>query len=119
MRYSGARLVAITALLGLAVSIYNYFAPVSLLAPDSRIEGTPGAILVILSTALLICFGWLLSRPLQSKPLILFLLVSALLDILGTAFAAYLLNSMVLLALMVVALAGWLVRAFGPPSAHA
>ena len=109
MHYGGM-LIAFGAVLGLAVSIYNFFSPVEFLAPDSSIAGTAGAGLVIFSTAVLAVFGLILARGVSSTALVWFLLVSSLLAILGTGFAAYLLNSMVLLVLMPLCFLGWLMR---------
>lgn len=104
----GARLIAVGALLGLGVSIYNFFAPVSLFSPTSTIAGTSGAILVIVSTALLLLAGLVLASRVRSSAIRWFFGIAALLDIIGTAFAAYLLDSMVLVALMGVCGAGWI-----------
>jgi hypothetical protein len=104
----GGRLIAVGALLGLGVSIYNFFAPVSLFAPASTIAGTPGAILVIVSTALLLLAGLVLASRVRSAAVRWFFGIAALLDIIGTTFAAYLLDSTVLMALMGVCGVGWI-----------
>jgi hypothetical protein len=104
---NGAVLLSLGAAVALGVCFYNYFAPVSLLAPDSSITGSPGAILVIVSTAILLVFAMLLRRPLAGG-LRVFLIASALLDIAGTAFAAWLLNSKLLVGIMGLCLIGWL-----------
>jgi hypothetical protein len=74
MRYYGGWLVALGAILGLAVSIYNYFSPVSFLAPDSNIAGTPGALLVVVSTAILLVFGLILAAGPNIAALAIFVL---------------------------------------------
>jgi hypothetical protein len=102
----GARLISLAAILGAAVSLYNYFEPLS------GIAGTPGAILVIASTLILFALGLIMAIDLRSAAFRVFLAISALLAILGTAFAAHLLDSRVLLALMVVALLGWFICLF-------
>lgn len=75
---------------------------------------TPGAYLVVGSTALLILgvlvllfgtAGWLRKT----------LLILTLLDLLGTAFAAYLLEAWVLLAIMAIGLIAWLALALSSP----
>jgi hypothetical protein len=105
----GAWLVAGGALLGAAVSLYNNVTPLT------GIDGTPGALLVIGSTAILIILGILL-RPAGrfGRGLRSFLVGSSLLDIAGTALAAYLLESRTLLLLMLVCFAGWLANLTGP-----
>ncbi|MDQ8726690.1 hypothetical protein [Bradyrhizobium sp. LHD-71] len=109
----GARLVSLAALLGTAVSLYNYFDPLS------GIAGTPGAILVIASTLILFVFGLIMAARPYSLGLRVFLAASSLLAIVGTAFAAHLLNSRALLGLMAVCLLGWLMHLFAPRRALA
>jgi hypothetical protein len=104
----GAWLIVLGALLGLAVSLYNYFSPVSLLAPDTGVARTPGAGLVILSTAILLAFGLILMGRGRGRGLRAFILFASMLAILGTGFAAYLLNGIPLLILMGVCLFGWI-----------
>jgi hypothetical protein len=104
----GGLLISVAALLGAAVSVYNYF------AESSGIQGTGGAMLVIVSSAVLGVLGPGLgggrSRVLAAVSLIL---------ILGTAFAAWLLESSALLALMAASFLGWLLHVFAPRRAAA
>lgn len=93
------------ALLGLAVSLYNY------LAPLSGIDGTPGAILVIASTTILALLGCLLLGA-THRGWRAFLLFGSFTDIAGTAFAGYLLESQALIVLMAAALIGWVAILF-------
>jgi hypothetical protein len=103
----GAWLVAVTAIIGFAVSIANY------LNPGSGIAGEPGTILVIASTALLAVFGWLLSGDgWRGTFFRIFIIVSSFLNIAGTGFAGYLLHSWTLLILMSVSFVGWLFYVF-------
>lgn len=105
----GSTLVCSGALAGAAVSIANY------LSPDSGIAGTPGAILVIVSTIILLGLGLIMRGGAgRSMAYRTFVATSALLDIVGTAFAAYLLESETLLALMLVCLVGWFAFLFRP-----
>ena len=105
----GALLVALAALVGLGVSIANYF------NPDSGIAGEPGTILVIASTALLAVFGWLLSGEGWRGTLLRgFIVLSTVLNIIGTGFAGYLLHSWVLLGAMIIAALGWIAIQFRP-----
>lgn len=104
---SGAILVMLAALIGLGVSIVNYF------SVDSGIAGEPGTLLVIASTALLAVFGWLLSGDGWRGTLLrVFIVVSSLLNIIGTGLAGYLLHSWTLLGLMILAALGWIVSQF-------
>lgn len=116
MRHDGGYMIALGALIALAVSIYNYVAPVSLFAPTASINGTPGAALVVFSTAVLLVFGLVLAGRTRSRGLIWFVAISALLAILGTALAGWMLDSMILVAMMVFCLVGWLMRVFTRPA---
>ena len=103
----GASMLCSGAILGTAVSIANYF------SPDSGIAGTPGALLVIVSTVILLAFGLIMrSDGKRGRGFRVFITASALFDIVGTAFAGYLLNSETLVVLMMVSLAGWLIHLF-------
>jgi hypothetical protein len=105
----GSTLVCSGALVGAAVSVANY------LSPDSGIAGTPGAILAIVSTIILLGFG-LIMRGYAGRGRVFRTLVAAfaLVTIVGTAFAGYLLESETLVALMMACLAGWLAHIFRP-----
>jgi hypothetical protein len=110
----GGPLMTISAALGAAVSVYNY------LSPDSGIAGTPGAVLVIVSTAILFLFGLtMMVDAVRGAALRILLAVFSLLDIVGTALAAYLLDSQALLILMLIGLLGWLLHLFRPRPAPA
>ena len=109
---SGALLMGLFAAAALALCIYNY------VTPFTGIDGTAGALLVIVSTTILI----LLALALQmghggGAGLHVFLLVASLLNIAGTTFAGLLLESRTLMALMAVCLIGWLMAAFRPRAA--
>ena len=99
----GALIVILAALIGLGVSIANYF------NSDSGIAGEPGTLLVIASTALLAVFGWLLSGDGWRGTLLRgFIVLLTVLNIIGTGLAGYLLHSWVLLAAMLLAALGWM-----------
>ncbi|MCO5063621.1 MAG: hypothetical protein M9924_04310 [Rhizobiaceae bacterium] len=103
----GAFVVVVAALIGLGVSIANYF------NPDSGIAGEPGTLLVIASTTLLAIFGWLLSGDGWRGTLLrTFIVVCTVLNIIGTGFAGYLLHSWFLLAAMLLAALGWIASQF-------
>jgi high-affinity Fe2+/Pb2+ permease len=110
----GPLIVSLFAALGTLVSIFNY------LSPDSGIAGTPGAILVIVSTLILVGFGLIMRAGAHLRPpLRIFVMASALLDIAGTSFAGYLLNSQTLVSLMAACFMGWLMHLFAPRTASA
>jgi hypothetical protein len=111
---SGALLMGFAAAAALALCIYNY------VTPFTGIDGSAGALLVIVSTALLVLFAlalWMSDGG--SQALHVFLLAASLADIAGTAFAGWLLESHALVALMAICLIGWLMAAFRPRAAIA
>ena len=93
-------------------ALVNYF------MPDNGIAGTPGALLVVASTALLVLVAFVLRREsLRAGALQRVLRVIALVLITGTAWAAWLLEAPTLVAIMGVAAVGWsvgLLRRSGP-----
>ena len=108
----GAWLIAASSAAGLLASLIYYF------WRGDGIAYTPGALLVIISTGLLLAASlvmatrvfphWLLSE---------FLTVATCLDILGTAFAAWLLEAHWLLAMMALSAVGWIIHiAFDAPA---
>lgn len=102
------RFVALLAALSLIVSIFDYF------WTDNGIHGTEGALLVIVSTFLmLVASGWLSTGRVHGW-LRVVLEILLVLDFLGTGLAAYLLEAWVLLALDVLALLVWIVHALRP-----
>ncbi len=102
----GAWLITFSALIGVCVAIYNYY------ASDNGISGTPGALLVVGSTVALLVAGFILGRDMGGRFLHMLLALLALLGILGTGLAAWLLESNVLIVAMAVCLLGWLIRLF-------
>ena len=54
MTRAGAVLIAIGSAAGLAISLNNYFMPANLWDPDSSVTGTAGALLVVVSSAILL-----------------------------------------------------------------
>jgi len=100
--------LAALAVVGLAAAVYSYF------TPATGIDGTPGALLVIVSTSLLagaaLLIGFVGALPHWAR---ITLLVLCLLDVIGTGVAAYFLQAWVLLSAMVLAFVAWLVLALG------
>ena len=96
-------LLAVLSVIGVIVTLYNYF------DASNGIHGSEGALLVIVSTILMLlaslalAFRW---PPIRWIRGVLSALI--LLDIIGTAAAGYLLESWTLLILMIVALLVWL-----------
>jgi hypothetical protein len=106
-KFMGAWLLAAAAVLGLLLSIYLY------LTPSTGVAGTPGAILVIVSTALLLLAALLFIWDGMPRWLNVIFIILAALDLLGTALAGWMLNSQILAGLMVIGAIGWLVYVFG------
>lgn len=102
-RQGGGWILVAAAALGLIVAIAAY------LVPGNGVDYTPGALLVVGSTFLILAAGlvvWIVEWGGAVLREILAWLI--LLGIVCTAFAAYLLEENLLVALMVVALVGWL-----------
>ena len=109
---AAASIVPAAALAGTLVALANYF------TPDNGIAGTPGAMLVVASTALLVFVGIVLRKESsRAGALQRVLRVIALVLIAGTAWAAWLLEAPTLVVIMGVAALGWsmgLLRRSGP-----
>lgn len=108
----GARVLAVAAAVGLAVSIIAYF------DLGDGIDHTAGVVLVIVSTAILLLAALMLMFRLPAW-LCGLLFTGCVLDILGTGVAAWFLHAWLLLALMALALIGWLLALLGSRSAPA
>jgi hypothetical protein len=102
----------VAALAGTLVALANYF------MPDNGIAGTPGALLVVGSTALLVSIGLVLRQGRSRDGAMQRVLrVFAIVLIAGTAWAAWLLEAPTLVAIMGVAALGWamgLLKRTGP-----
>lgn len=92
----------------MAVAVFAYF------NRDSGIAGEPGTLLVIVSSALLAIFGWIMASGIRSRAFRIFITISAILNIAGTGLAGYLLHSSGLVVLMLLGLIGWLFHVFAP-----
>lgn len=100
---SATGLIALGGAAGLIISLIAYT------TKSSGIDGSAGALLVILSSALILLAAlaltiWATRRSWWTGTLVFLLL----LGILGTAFAAYMLDSHWLLIAMAVSMIGWL-----------
>jgi quinoprotein glucose dehydrogenase len=109
-RYLGARILLVAAAAGLAISIFNYF------WRGNGIHGTAGALLVAISSALMVGATCALLFADIGRGLRATLIVLIALDILGTGFAAYLLEANWLVAAMAVALIGWITHMVSDPA---
>jgi hypothetical protein len=95
---------------GLLLSIFNY------VSTGNGIHGTAGALLVVISSALILIASVLMTFDiLQWRWLRIVVDVLLILGIVGTGFAAYMLEAYWLVALMVLCLIGWLVQVFEVP----
>lgn len=107
VRRYGIWLMALASVLALALSIYNY------LDRGTGIDHTGGALLVIISSALILLASILLATvPTVPGWLRSTFTVLLFLGVLGTAAAAYFLETQILIGLMAIALIGWLWQAF-------
>lgn len=100
----GVRILLVAAAAGLAIAIFNY------LWHDNGIHGTPGALLVVISSALMVAASCALLFADMGRGLRATLIVLIALDIIGTGFASYMLEANWLLAAMAVALIGWILH---------
>jgi hypothetical protein len=114
MRHDGGLLMALGAGLALILSIWNFFAPVELLAPTASIAGTPAAGLAIVATLALFLAALVLAGSASNRWLVALLLVGTLVGILGTGFTGRLIESPLLVGLMALCFVGWLIRLFAP-----
>ena len=102
----GAWLVAASAAGGLVAALIDYF------WRGDGIAYTPGVLLVIASSVLLLAASLLLAtRVLRSEFAVAFVVLAGL-DILGTGFAAWMLEANWLLGMMTLAAVGWIINVF-------
>jgi predicted ferric reductase len=96
---------------GLLLSTFNY------VSSDNGIHGSVGALLVIISSALILIVSLLMAFGLlQWRWLRMVVDVLLILGIIGTGFAAYMLEADWLAALTVLCLTGWLIHVFPVPA---
>jgi hypothetical protein len=94
------------AVISLFLSLIAYF------TPNGAVAGSEGALLVLVSTALLL-FAALLTALARMPPwLVTLFKLLTLLDIIGTAICAYFLETDILLAVLVIAFIGWALQPF-------
>jgi hypothetical protein len=102
----GIWLLVVAAAIGLVLSLIAYF------TPHGPIAQSAGALLVIISTALMAGAALLIGFVTMPRWLVILFEVLIILDIAGTGVCAYFLEAYVLLALMVIALSGWILQPF-------
>jgi len=104
-RRTGVDILVLAGAAALGISIFNYF------RTDNGIHGSAGALLVIISSFLMVISAAALALAAEMNPALRgALVVLILLDILGTGLAAYMLEENWLVGAMAVALMGWVVR---------
>ncbi len=109
----GVWLLTLASLAGLALSIFNYF------WTGNGIHGTPGALLAVISSALMVLATIaLMLWPDMPRWLHITLVVLIALDLAGTAFAAYMLDAYWVVGAMAAALVGWVLHLTADPSPH-
>ncbi len=110
----GAWLLIASAAAGFCLSLFNYF------WPKTGIDGTPGALLVVVSSALVLGAALVMALDHSKGPALrVFLDASTLLGVIGTGIAAYFLEAYVLVAFMALGLLGWFVHMIFGPSERA
>ena len=95
----GLRFLALTAVVAFGIALFNFF------WTGNGIHGTAGALLVVISSALmLLAAGAMVIWPVMPRWLRGLLLVLILLDIVGTGIAAYMLEAYWLVGAVAAAL---------------
>ena len=100
--------VVLFSVLGFVDAVFNYF------WTGNGIHGTEGALLVVVSTLLMIVAAVLISRRVVHGWLRTVFAVLLALDFIGTGLAAYLLEAWILLGLDVLAAIAWLATFAAP-----
>jgi hypothetical protein len=102
-RGHGTWLVIFASITGLAISLYDY------VTPETGIDHSGGASLVIAAMGLMLIAGLVVSQPGPGLMAGIFLFL-ILLDIAGTAIAGYFLESPLLMGAMLIAAIGLVLR---------
>lgn len=109
---AGDRILFTGAAAGCVIAVVND------LHSHNGISHTWGAVLVVVSTAVLVLGSITLTFGATLAPALRVLLTATLLlDLLGTALASYFLDSTWVMVAMAVSLAGWIIRVWFSPSA--
>lgn len=98
------RLLFAAAVAGFAIALFDFF------WSGNGIHGTAGALLVVISTALMAAAAGSLLFVGMPRWLCVTLVVLIALDIVGTAIAAYMLEADILLAVTALMLIGWIAQ---------
>jgi Na+/melibiose symporter-like transporter len=107
----GVVLLGLGSLISFGAALFNYF------WVGNGIHGTPGALLVIVTTALmLLAAGALMFWSAMPRWLGGVLLFLILLDVVGSGFAAYLLEASWVVGAIALALLGWIVHLVAGPA---
>jgi hypothetical protein len=102
----GIWLLTVAASVGLIFSLIDYF------TPHGAIAQSGGALLVVISTALMLGAGLSIALAKLPRWLVALLGLLIILDVIGTGIAAYFLEADVLMVSMGGALFGWIVSLF-------
>ena len=101
---TGVMLLIISAVLGVAITLYHY------LVPMTGVTGTAGALLVVISTVLLVGGGVILLK-IRSGAVAITVRILVVVGGLGTMVAGWFLHEFWLMAVMIIALVGVLIDA--------
>ena len=107
VRDVGQSALLVLALLAFFDALFEYF------NPGNGIHGSEGALLVVISTVLMVAAAALILFSVVGGELRTIFEILLVLDMVGTALAAYFLEAWILLALVVLAAVAWLVHVFG------
>jgi hypothetical protein len=100
----GAWTIASAALIGFILALVAHF------TPHGAIAYSWGALIVVISTGLMLIAGFLLATTVLPRWLVILFEVLIILDILATGVCAYFLETPAILVFMVIALIGWIVH---------
>ena len=110
---SGLVLLGVGSLISFSAAVFGYF------WTGNGIHGTPGALLVVISSALmLVASGALLFVSMMPRSVRGVLLLLIVLDIFGTGVAAYFLETWWIVGAIALALVGWIVHMLADPPPH-
>lgn len=104
----GSWLMGLASLVGMVLALFHY------LTVGDGISFTEGALLVVVSSALILAASLLVSLVTLPRWLGIILNILLLFGLLGTALAAWFLQTELLFALMIVGLVGWLIHLIRP-----
>jgi hypothetical protein len=100
----GAWVIVVASAIGFILACIAHF------TPHGAVAYTWGALIVVVSTGLMLIASLLLATTAMPRWLVILFEVLIILDILGTGVCAYFLETYALLVFVVIALIGWIIH---------